>query len=127
MWKVLEETRLFFAQRSVLDDFVNGGPQPFPMADLTGFIDDVRCNKSLDSVTLPGRWDFKHDGKFGYNNQGGTNTWQGKQGHGAKTPTNAGQFGGGFRGAATTPRGPEPYITSFGVIPKMHTSGGMQG
>ena len=61
---------MFFAQRLGPDDFVNGEPQSFPMADLTGLIDDVRYNEPLNSVTLPGIWNFKHDGTFGYNNQG---------------------------------------------------------
>ena len=73
-WQVLEENILFFAQRSGPYDFINRAPRIFPMADLTGLIDDVQRNNPLDLVTLPGRFHFKHDGKFGYNNQGGTNT-----------------------------------------------------
>ena len=91
------------------------------MEDLTGLIDDVQRNNPLDLVTLPGRFHFKHDGKFGYNNQGGTNTQKGKRGHRAKIPTNAGQFGGGFGGADTPPRGIETYTTTSGVIPQNHT------
>ena len=34
------------------------------MEELTGFIDDVRHNNQLYSVTLPGRWHFKHDGNL---------------------------------------------------------------
>ena len=86
------------AQLSGLDDFVNGGPLSFPMVDLSGLIDDTRHKKPLDLVTITGRWNFNHDGKFGYNNKGGTNTWQGKQGRGAKIPTNVGQLGGGGGG-----------------------------
>ena len=37
------------------------------------------------------------------------------------------KIGGGLRGKATTTRGPESYITTSGVIPHQHTSGGMQG
>ena len=48
MWQVLEETRLFFAHNSCPDDFVNGGPSRFPMAELTGLIDDVRRKNPLD-------------------------------------------------------------------------------
>ena len=118
---------MFFAQRLGLDDFVNGGLQRFPMSELTCLIGDVRRNSPLDLVTLPGRWQFKHDVKFGYNNQGAANTWQGNQGHGAKIPTNEGQFGGGFIGTATTPMGPDPYITTSGVIPQIYTPVGMQG
>ena len=121
-WQVLEETRFFFVQRFGPDDFVNGGPQRFPMAELTVLIDDVRHNKPLDSVTIPGRWNFKHDGKFGYTDQGGTNTWKGKQCYGSNIQTNARKFGGEFRGAATTQRGPDPYITTSGVTPQLHTS-----
>ena len=41
-WKVLEETRLFFGQRLVPNDFTNRGPRRFPTADLRGLIEDVR-------------------------------------------------------------------------------------
>ena len=34
------------------------------MEELTGFIDDVRHNNPLYLVTLPGRWNFKHDGNL---------------------------------------------------------------
>ena len=67
-WQVLEEKILFFAQRSDPDYFANGGPNRIPMAELTGLIDDVQSNKLLGSVTLLGRYNFNHYGKFGYNN-----------------------------------------------------------
>ena len=124
---MLEETRLLFAQRLRPDDFVFGGTRRFPMAELTGLIDDVQKNKPLDSVTLPGRWNFKNEGRFGYNIQGGANTWLRKQGHGEKIPKNTGTFGGGVGGAATPPRGPEPYTNTSGMIPQHITSGGRQG
>ena len=36
-------------------------------------------------------------------------------------------LGGGFIGTATTPMGPDPYITTSGVIPQIYTPVGMQG
>ena len=126
IWQVLEEIRLFFEQRLGPDYFVNGGTHRFPMVDMEGLIDDVCCNNPLNLVTLLGRWHFKHDGKFGYNNQGVTNTWQRKQYHRSKIPTNTGQFEGGCRGVSTTSSGPDLYITTFGVIQQLHKSGGIQ-
>ena len=41
-WQVLEETRLFFDQRLVPNDFTNRGPRIFPTADLGVLIKDVR-------------------------------------------------------------------------------------
>ena len=81
---------MFFAQRLGPDDFVNGGPRHFPMAELTGLIDDVRQNNPLDSVTITGRWYFNNEGIFGYNKNWDNNTWLGKQGHGTKIPKNTG-------------------------------------
>ena len=55
-WQVLEETKLFFDQSLVPNDFTNRGPRRFPTADLGGLIEDVRRNKLLDSVTMPRQW-----------------------------------------------------------------------
>ena len=64
-WKVLEETRLFFNQRLGPNDFTNKGPRRFPTADLGGLIEDVRCNKILDYVTIPRQWKNQHHGENG--------------------------------------------------------------
>ena len=107
--------------------FLQWGAIFFSMAGMKVLIDDVWINTPLYLVTLPGIWHFKNYGKFGYNNQGGNNTWLGKQDHGAKIPTNAGNFGGRFVCASTPPSSPDPYITTSGVIPQQHTSGGRKG
>ena len=106
---------MFFAQRSCPDDFTNGVPGRFPMSELTGLTENVRHNKPLYSVTLPDRWYFKNKGIFGYNKQGNNNTWLGKQFHTARILTNIGQYRGVFVGAATPPRVPDPYTTTYGV------------
>ena len=70
-WKVFEDTRLFFDQQLVPNDFTNRGPRIFPTVDLGGLIEDVRQKRFLDSVTIPRQW----------NNQENINTWVTHQGN----------------------------------------------
>ena len=95
-WKVLEETSLFFGQRLGPNDFTNKGPIIFLTSDLGRFIEDVRRNKLLDSVTIPRQW----------NNQDTRNNWATHQGkvHGGNMQAN-----GVFTGAVQMPNGLDPY------------------
>ena len=58
-WQLLEESRFFFRQRLIADDFENGGPYAYPMSKMGSLLDEVRRHKNLLVDTLPRQWLFE--------------------------------------------------------------------
>ena len=58
-WQLLEESRFFFSQRLMADDFENGGPYSYPMSEMGSLFDEVRRHKNLIVDTLPRQWVFE--------------------------------------------------------------------
>ena len=118
---------MFFAQRLGPDDFVNGGPRKFPMAELKGLIDDVRQNNPLDSVTITGRWYFNNEGIFGYNKNGTITHGLGSKATGQRSQQIQDNLGEDLGAQSPPPKGPDPCTTTSGVILQNFLSGGRQG
>jgi len=104
-WQLLKESRFFFSQRLMADDFENGGPFSYPMSEMGSLLDEVRRHKNLCVDTLPRQWAFEEANGM----RGGGREFQ-------QPLPGGGGHGGGNLGyilqQAAPPPGMDPYAAS---------------